>query len=136
MKSSRKWHGRCTESQGALWPFLTLTDLHPHAPTLWQLTQPVPIEGRDMNKDVLATTILLYETKPFLDVEPFDRTKTFLGRSCTSLPVTHGLTKFVWSLMGQDAGQPLDAGSEGRAKAPPKLAPVSSLRFFADDDLI
>jgi hypothetical protein len=24
------------------------------------------------------------------------------------VPVTHGMTKFVWSLMGQDAGQPLD----------------------------
>ena len=34
-----------------------------------------------MNEDVLATTILRYKTEPFLDVEPFDRTKTFLGRS-------------------------------------------------------
>jgi hypothetical protein len=34
-----------------------------------------------MNEDVLATTILRYEADPILDVEPFDRTKTFLGRS-------------------------------------------------------
>ena len=37
-----------------------------------------------MNEDVLATTILRYEAEPFLDVEPFDRTETFLGRPCTS----------------------------------------------------
>ena len=34
-----------------------------------------------MNEDVLATTILRYEAEPFLDVELFDQTKTFLGRS-------------------------------------------------------
>ena len=42
-----------------------------------------------MNEDVLATTILRYETEPFLDVVLFDRTETFLGRSCTS-PLRRG----------------------------------------------
>ena len=34
-----------------------------------------------MNEDVLATTILRYETEPFFDVVPFNRTETFLCRS-------------------------------------------------------
>ena len=34
-----------------------------------------------MNEDVLATTILRYETEPLFDIVPFDRTETFLCRS-------------------------------------------------------
>jgi hypothetical protein len=62
-------------------PFLPLADLHPHTLTLPQVTQSAPIEGRGMNEDVLATTILRYETEPFFDVVPFNRTETFLCRS-------------------------------------------------------
>ena len=34
-----------------------------------------------MYEDVLATTILRYETEPLFDVVPLNRTKTFLCRS-------------------------------------------------------
>ena len=34
-----------------------------------------------MNEDVLATTILRYETEPFFDIVPLNRTETFLCRS-------------------------------------------------------
>jgi hypothetical protein len=49
-----------------------LTDLHPHTLTFRQLIQSAPIEGRGMNEDVLAPSVCRYETKPFLDVVPFD----------------------------------------------------------------
>ena len=67
--------------RSGLRPFLTLADLHPHTLTFGQLTQSAPIEGRGMNEDVLATTILRYETEPLFDIVPFDRTETFLCRS-------------------------------------------------------
>jgi hypothetical protein len=50
--------------------------LHPHALTFRQLIQSAPIEGRGMNEDILATTILGYETEPLFDVVPFNRTET------------------------------------------------------------
>jgi hypothetical protein len=46
--------------------------LHPHTLAFRQLIQTAPIEGRGMNEDVFATAILRYETKPFLEAEPFD----------------------------------------------------------------
>ena len=63
-----------------------------------------------MNKDV-ATTILRYKTEPFLDVVPFDRTKAFLGRSCTS---------------------PLRRGTRGRAPFSP-AGDLSSARIHTED---
>jgi len=56
--------------RSGLRPFLTVADLHSHTLTLRQLTQSAPIEGRGMNEDVLATTILRYETEPLFDVVP------------------------------------------------------------------
>ena len=67
--------------RSGLRPFLTVADLHSHTLTFGQLTQSAPIEGRGMNEDVLATTILRYETEPLFDIVPFDRTETFLCRS-------------------------------------------------------
>ena len=32
----------------------------------------------------------------------------YAPRKVAGVPVAHGMTSFVWSLMGQDANQPLD----------------------------
>jgi hypothetical protein len=58
--------------RSGLRPFLPLTDLHPYTLTPWQLTQSAPIEGHGMNEDILAATILRYETESLFDVVPFD----------------------------------------------------------------
>jgi hypothetical protein len=53
-------------------PFLTLTDLHPHTLPFRWLIQSAALERRGMNEDVLAAAVRRYETKPFLEVVPFD----------------------------------------------------------------
>src|SRR4029077_21154473 len=83
--------------RSGLRPFLTVADLHSHTLTFRQLTQSAPIEGRGMNEDVLATTILRYETKPLFDIVPFAQTETFLCRS-RSRPLRGGTRRRTPSL--------------------------------------
>jgi hypothetical protein len=59
---------------------VTLTDLHSHALTFRQPAQSAALKRFRMDKNILPTIILLYETEPLMSVVPFNRTDAFLSR--------------------------------------------------------
>jgi hypothetical protein len=74
----------------SLRPFLTPTDLHAYTLTFRQTLQSAAIERRGMDKHILSTAILRYETESLFRVVPFDCADTFLCRPSVRVSLRGG----------------------------------------------